>query len=70
MRHAEKKYRQDKTNELKNNEFRRLRQLKCELVNRTKALYYKKKLNKYGNDSSKIYAQLKILLGKIRALTY
>ena len=55
MRHAEKKYRQDKTNEIKHNEFLRLRQLKCELVTRTKALYYKKKLKECGNDSSKIY---------------
>ena len=54
MRLAEKKYRQDKINELKHNEFQRLRQLKCELVTRTKALYNKKKLNQSGNDSSKI----------------
>ena len=53
MRLAEKKYGQDKTNELKHNEFRRQRQLKCELVTRTKALYYKKKLSECGNDSSK-----------------
>ena len=32
MRHAEKKYGLDKTNELKHNEFRRQRQLKSELV--------------------------------------
>ena len=63
MRHAEKKYRQDKTNELKRNEFRRLRHLKCELVTRTKALYYNK-LNECGNNSSKCYGQLNILLGK------
>ena len=53
MRHAEKKYTQDKTNELKHNQLRRLRQLKWELVTRTKALYYKK-LNECGKDSSKI----------------
>ena len=39
LRHEEKKYRQDKANELKHNEFRPLRHLKCELVTRTKALY-------------------------------
>ena len=54
MRYSEKIYRQDKTNEPKNNEFRRLRQLKCEC----------------GNDSSKIYGQINIMLGKIRTLTY
>ena len=64
MRHAEKKYRQDKTNELKHNEFRRQRQLKCEIVTRTKASYYKKKLKECGKDSSKIYSQLNLLLGK------
>ena len=32
MRRAEKKYRQEKTNELKHNEFRRVRQLKPELA--------------------------------------
>ena len=64
MRYAEKKYRQDKTNEIKHNEFRRLRQFKCELVTRTKAFYYMKKLNECGKDSSKIYGQLNILLGK------
>ena len=41
MRHAEKKYRQDKTNDMKRNEFRQLRQLNCEIVTLTKALYYK-----------------------------
>ena len=45
LRHAEKKYAQDKTNELKPNEFRWLRDLKCELCTWTKTLYYKKKLN-------------------------
>ena len=30
MRHAEKKYSQDKANELKHDEFRRLRRLKCD----------------------------------------
>ena len=63
MRHAEKKYRQDKTQELKHNEFRRQRQLKCEPVTRTKELYYKK-LNEFGNDSSKIYDELNILTWK------
>ena len=38
LTHAEKKYRQDKENELKHNEFRSLGQIKCELVTRTKAL--------------------------------
>ena len=64
MRHAKKKYRQDKTEENKHNEFRRLRQLKCELLIRIKALYYKKKLNEGGNDSSKFYGQLNFLIGK------
>ena len=63
IKHAEKKCRQDKTNELKHNEFRRLYQLKCELVTRTKALYYKKQLIDCRNDSSTIYRQLNILLG-------
>ena len=40
MRNTENKYWQDKTNELKNNEFRRIHQLICELVARTKTLYY------------------------------
>ena len=53
MRHAEKKYRQDKTNERKHNEFRLLHKLKYELVTRAKALYYNMKLNECGNDSSK-----------------
>ena len=39
-RHAENRYRHDETKEIKHIEFRRLRQLKCELVTRTKALYY------------------------------
>ena len=64
MRHAEKKYRQGKTNELKHNEFRRLCQLKCDVVTRTKALYDKKKLKECGNDSSKTYGQLNIIPGK------
>ena len=64
MRHAEKIYRQDKTNEVKYIEFRRLRQLKRELVTQTKALHYKKKLNKCENDSSKMYGQLNYLLWK------
>ena len=55
---------QDKTNELKHNEFRRLRQLECELVTRTKTIYYQKKLNECGNDSSRLLAQLNILRGK------
>ena len=50
MRHAEKKHRQDKTNEQKYNEFRRLRELKCDQNTQTKALYYKKKLIDCGND--------------------
>ena len=62
MRHA-KKYRHDKTNEIKHNEFRRLHHLKCELVTRTKAIYYKRRLNECGNDSSKVYGKLNILLG-------
>ena len=45
MRHAENKYGKEKANELKHNDFRRLRQFKCELVTRTKELYYMKKLN-------------------------
>ena len=53
MRHAEKKYMEDKTNELKHNEFRRLGQLKCDWVTLTEALYYKNKLNECGNDASK-----------------
>ena len=64
MRNVEKKHRRDKTNQLKHNDFRPLRQLKSELVTRTKALYYKKKLNESGSDSSKIYGQLNILLGE------
>ena len=63
MRHAGKIYRQDKTNKNKHNQFRRLRQIKCELVTRTKALYYMKKFNECGNDSSKIHGQLNIFLG-------
>ena len=63
MRQAEKKYRQHKTNELKYNELRRLHQINCELVTRTKALYYKK-LNGCGNDSSKSFGQINILLGQ------
>ena len=51
MKHAEKKSRQDKTIKLKHNEFRWLRQLKYELVTRTKILYYKKKLKKCGYES-------------------
>ena len=64
MRHAEKKSRQDKMNELKHNEFRWLNQSKCELDTRTKALFYKKKLNESWNDSSKFFGQLNILLGE------
>ena len=63
MTHDEMKYRQDKTNKLKHNQFRRLRQLKYKLATRTKALYFKK-LNECGNDSSINYGQLNILLGK------
>ena len=63
-RHVKKKYGQDKTNELKHNEFRRLRQLKCEIVTRAIALCYKKKLNECVKDSSKIYAKMNILQGK------
>ena len=36
MRHAEKKYRQDKANQLEHNQVRRQRQLKCDLVSQTK----------------------------------
>ena len=64
MRHAEKKYRPDKTAELKHYEFRRLRPLKCELVTRTLVLCYMKKLNGCGKYSSNIYGQLNVLLGK------
>ena len=64
MMHAEKNFRQHKTVELKHNEFQRLRQIKYELVTGTKALYYKKKSNQCGNDSSKVYGHLNILLGK------
>ena len=62
MRHAEKKYRPDKTNEPIHNDFRQIRQLKCELGTRTKALYYKKKLIERGNYSSKFFGQMNILL--------
>ena len=62
LRHAEKKNRQDKTNKLKHNEFRWLRQLKGETVSQAKTLYYKEKLNECGEDSSKIYDKLNILL--------
>ena len=55
MRYAENKYRQDKTYELKHDEFRRLRQLKCEIVTRNKTSYYRKKLNESGKDSSQDY---------------
>ena len=64
MRHAGRKYRQDETSGLKYNEFRRLWQLKSELDTRTKALSYKKKLYECGNDSSKVFSQINILLGK------
>ena len=64
MRHTKNKYREDKKDEMKHNEFRRLRQLKYELGTQTKTLYYKKKLNECGNHSSKIYGKLNILLGK------
>ena len=60
MRHAQKIYRQDKTYKLKHNESPRLRGL----VIRTNVLYYKKKLNECGNDYSKIFDQLNILIGK------
>ena len=61
IRHAEKKHRQDEANEVKHNEFRRLYQLKCELVTRTTSLYYKKKLNECGKHKSKYQSQLNIL---------
>ena len=64
MRHVKKNCKQDKTNELKHSEFQRLRKLKCDLLTRTKAIYYNKKLNECGNALSKIYGQLNILLGK------
>ena len=38
--------------------------LKCELVTRTKAMYFKNKINECGNDSPKVYDHLNILLGK------
>ena len=69
MRHAEKKRRQDITNELKHSDFLRLRKIKCELVTRTKALYYKKKLNMCRNDSSKFFGNLNIYIGKITTLS-
>ena len=63
-RHAGKKRMQDITNELKHYDFLRLRKIKCEIVTRSKALYYKKKLNKCRNDSSKRFGHLNILLWK------
>ena len=63
MRHIEKKYRQHKANELKHNELGRLHKLQCELVTRTKTLYYKKKLDECVNDSN-FFFQTNSLLGK------
>ena len=70
MRHVENKYNQDKTNELKHIEHRRLRQFECESVTRSIALYNKNKVNECENDSPEIYDQLNILKTKMRTLTY
>ena len=62
--HAAKKCRQDEENELKHDEIRRLRQLNSNLYTQTKAEYYRRKLNEWGNDYSKVFGQMNILLKK------
>ena len=64
LRRAENKYRRNKENIESHNEFKRLRNLKCALVTRTKAMYYKNEINSCGNNSSKIFSHLNQLLGK------
>ena len=63
LRRAEKKYRRNK-NEENHTEFKRLRQIKCNLVTSAKRLYYRSKLSNCGNNSSKVFNYLNQLLGK------
>ena len=63
MRKAEKKYRRLKTLESRD-EYRTLRQLKCNTVKRVKTEFYSSKIKDCGNDQRKLQMQLKKLLGK------
>ena len=63
VRKAEKNFKKFKT-DLYREEFKRLKQIKCDLVTNTKSSYYKKKINDCGSDYKKLYSHLNKLLGK------
>ena len=63
MRKAEKLYKRHKTSFYRD-EYRRLLQVKCDLILRAKVAYYGGKIENCKNDSKKLYGVLNGLLGK------
>ena len=63
MRKAEKLFLKYKTDFYKD-EFKRLRQIKCDLVTNSKKSFYKTKIEGCGNDNNKLFGILDGLLGK------
>ena len=66
MRKAEKKYLRQ-NNDYNRNEFRRLRQLKCDTVKKVKSSYYNEKIKQCEDDPRKLYSNLNKLLGRKNA---
>ena len=62
LRKAEKLFKKHKS-DFHRDEFKKLRQLKCELVYRAKVSFYGSKVDKFKNDSRKLYGVLNGLLG-------
>ena len=63
LRKSEKLFKKYKTDYYQD-EYKRLRQAKCNLVLRAKISYYKEKINQCGDNSRKLFGQLNKLLGK------